>query len=152
VKDKARLAAVFAAYLYEGFFYAAPKGDKTFPNREMTDDESDSVGGNIGAVNGLVDIADGLAKVMLKLDEGGIEYPGVFEYEVVEEIGSLYRLLWQRRNVVPLMRLAAAEEITQFFFQTPGASQGTILGMTKDQFRAYIVDSLEARCVFTGPA
>ncbi len=79
----AQRALLHAAYLAKGFMR---KG-------LLTNEEQDREGGEIGAIAAIVPYADVVRQVTNVADQSGLRYPGVFEYQVTEEMGS-----WLREN------------------------------------------------------
>lgn len=72
---------VHAGYLMTGFF---EKGN-------LSEVEADGFGGQIGAAIQVTGFANTIARALAEIDRLGIEYPGVFDYEVTEGMGAWFR-------------------------------------------------------------
>jgi hypothetical protein len=70
-----------AMFLWAGFMSAGA----------LDRDEADDLGGQIGAAHELLPWADRIDAALELADEKGLEYPGVFAYEVVEPLGKYLR-------------------------------------------------------------
>lgn len=87
---------------------------------QHTDHPITATGGHIGMVNDLLPYADIIATYQADADLKGAEYPGVFEYEVTEQLGAWLANHWVSFDDTLLTSFKTELERlgTEFFLQS----------------------------------
>lgn len=125
--------ALTSAFLWQGF-----SKSNDLATVELSDDEANHYGGEVGAAVHTARWAVGLASVKAYADKSGMEHPGTFEYDVTEAVGTYLRTVQCRideRTIHHVAKLAV-----EFFIDTE-VDENTVVWL--ESFASVLRDAIK---------